>query len=543
MLLMNILRLYTHWLPILFFISLIATGVFIFRSHLMLTHEPDYLSRKQQLFLVAATLAIGILFAGVRAPYLLESHLHHLVGPVVYDDTWHFEEINSLVNSARYPAQCSLIPNHYFSFYYAPWMLIAALYLAIPVDGFTIKMAFAIGCAIYQILICLTLLHIAMSRARTRTHLYWAMYLTGFWAGMESIFSLMYYVRRDGWWTMLPESPVHLPIFAVGVLWAIHHVSAAVALVLCWHLWETSEAKPWQTIAGCSMLISYASYASVFVCLGALPFGVFAICSGWSRGRGRSVLALIGVSMALIWPLLWLYLGKTGDVRFLFPFLSGASALFPFAASLNVFSTQNSPHLAKLLGGIWSGFFLFLLFIGLNFLPQTVALGFYGRRLRWANRALVLMAVAFLLSTYFVGFPEGDNYASRGYLIPFLVLSWICAGLLPLIRLRSWMAVALLLGTFGLLHEGIQTYRTALRISHTAAAGKYDSQILAINRSRHATWVAGDGVWNRSDMIYEAEKFVQDGKQNVVVADRQLECLGPRGMWRWQQIPGVSTEK
>ncbi len=539
MLLMNVLRLYTHWLPVLFFALLGVAGLWIFRGNLIPPIKPSYLSDKEQVRLAVLMLIIGAFFACVRLPYLLEGHLHHLVGPVVYDDTWHFQEINSLVNSVRYPAHCSLIPGRYFSLYYAPWMLIAALYLAIPVDGFTIKAAFAIGCAVYQVLICLTLLYIGIAKARNRKHLYWAIYLVGCWAGIVSLFSLLYYLRRNAWWMRLPSTPIHFPIFGVGIVWAVHHVSAAAALILCWCIWNAAETRNWKTVSCCSLLIGYAFYGSIFVFLGALPLGIFVV-SLTLRDRWKSTLAVMCLSGAMIWPLLWLYLGKTSDVSFLVPFITGVHALFPFAAS--TFYPLASPHATTFFGGMFPAFILFLIFICLNFLPYAIALIFYGKRLCRSNRVLVLIVLAFLVSTYFVGFQEGDNYASRGYLVPILVLGWICAGLLPSIRTYKWIVAALFLGAFGSAHEYIQTYKETLAISRTSQAGKYDGEILAMNRNRHIRAVVADDLRDRPGLIYDVDKFVAGGKIHLVTADRQLECPGPRGPWRWEQIPESSPK-
>lgn len=528
MLAMNIFRLYTHWLPFLFFAWLLIVLFWVFRSRLIASGGPSWLPEKQQSWVAAATLAAGIVFACVRIPYLLEGHFHHLVGPVVYDDTWHFQEINSLVNSLRYPAHFSLAPQAYFSLYYAPWMLIAALYLAIPLAGFTVKVAFAVGCAIYQILICLTLLHIAMAKARNRVQLYWAVYLVGCWAGLESFFSLLYYLRRDAAWLIDSQTPVHFPIFAVGMMWAVHHLSAAVALILCWYIWDRAEPRSGHVALACALLIGFAFYGSVFVFLGALPLGIFA---AWVtlRTRWKSTLAIAGLSALLIWPMLWLYLGKSSDVRFLFPFIASDHALFP-AAGFAVHSGARS------LDGMWPSFLLFLVYLGLNFLPYAIAVTLYGRRLSMANRIFAVLAGAFLVSTFFLGFQEGDNYASRGYLVPIIVLAWICAGVLPSVRFRKWAAVLLLLGAFGSIHEVFQTYKHAVQISQVPCAGKYDSEILAINRNRKLRIVDAH-LWSNTNTIYNVEKFVAGGKTKLVTADRQLECLGPRGPWRWQQIP------
>lgn len=532
MLSMNVLRLYTHWLPVLFGGWLLIAITWIFDGRLVPSTVSSDVTDKDRLWLAWLALSVGILFACARIPYLLEGTLHHLVGPVVYDDTWHFQEINSLVNSIRYPAQCSLIPSRYFSFYYAPWMAIAALYLAFPIHGFTIKMSFAIGCAIYQILMCLALLHIGLFHARNRRQLYWAIYIIAFWAGMESLFALLYYSTRNPGWMLVSDSPIHLPIFANGMFWAIHHMTAALALLLCWHVWSKSQSVAWKKNIFCGLLIAYAFFSSIFVFLAAIPFGLLVICLDY-RFRWKSILATACLSAALIWPLLWLYLGKSNDVRFLFPFMTSLQSLLPYAAH----HESAFPLFHGLTASLWIGFIAYLIFLGVNFLPQAVALGFYGKRLSWNDRGFCLIAVAFLISTYFIGFPEGDNYASRGLLIPILVLSWICAGLLPPIRISSWVAIALFLGGFGFVHECVHIYKYADSVAKTPQGGAYSKEILSINQDRSSTTAPLTDWLNQPGMIYDVEKFVAGGKRDPVTADRQLECLGPRGLWRWQQIP------
>ena len=543
MLLMNVARLYTAWLPFIFFGFFGCAAFFIFRCHLVPSTQPKYLSIGQHRRLILLALAIAAVLAAIRFPYLLETHLHHLVGPVVYDDTWHFQEINSLAHSAQYPAHCSLVPTRYFSLYYAPWMMIVAIYLAIPLHGFTIKAAFAIGCAIYQFLLCMTLLYIGISRGQSRKQLYWAMYLVAFWAGTESFFSAMYYLRRSSEWLLASESPIHFPPLLIGVLWAPHHATAAVALLLCWHIWDRAQEKSWSVVAACSVLLAYSFYSSVFVFLGALPFALYYVVRT-ARSNDKRLLVTIVGSLALVWPMLWIYLGKTHDVRFVFPFIKGIDDLFPYLASPQF--TSLHPEIAsafELFHGIAGAFFVFLIFIFLNFLIHAIALIFNGRKLSWNSTALASIAIAFIVSTFFIGFPEGDNYASRGYLIPILVLGWICAQILPEIRRKVWIVLLLLLGSFGLVHEGFSTFRNVIYIARTPVSPAYGQSILAMNQDRHTTTISSS-VLSKAfkqdpNLIYSVEKFVDGGKRNLVVADRQLECLGPRGPWKWQRLPEV----
>ncbi|HET9088378.1 MAG TPA: hypothetical protein VFN53_12735 [Acidobacteriaceae bacterium] len=543
MLLMNTARLYVHWLPILFFASLAVFGAWIFRSEIFPETPAKYMTARERRALVLLVLLAAVLTAGVRLPYLMEGHLHHLVGPVVYDDTWHFQELNSLVHSIRYPAQCSLIPDRYFSFYYAPWMMIAAIYLALPVHGFTIKAAFAIGCAIYQILLCLTMLYIGLARSRSPRQIFAAVYLIAFWSGVDSIATLMYYMTRRTWWFSVLQMPIHFPIFFGGLVWAPHHLSAAVALLLAWHLWDIADDKSRTLVLTCSLLIAYAFYSSVFVFLGALPLGIWVTVFTARKNYGR-VLTSALVAAVWIWPLLWLYLGKSNDVRFLFPFITRIQELFPYTATLagRNGGASHSGGLAAL-GGIAGGFAVFLIYICMNFFPGVFLLARFGKKLEGNERWIAGTAILFLLSTYFVGFPEGDNYASRGYVVPILVLSWICAGLLPSFRISPWVVAGLFFGSFGLLHEAVFTYRSALHVARAPLDSNHGQAILALNQDRANRTVPVDAIAELSlrnpDQTYYVEKFVPGGRTHPVVADRQLECAGPHGVWGWQRNPDI----
>ena len=254
------------------------------------------------------------------------------------------------------------------------------------------------------------------------------------------------------------------------------------------------------------------------------------------------MLALIGCSAILVWPLLWIYLGKSHDIRFLFPFMHGIADLFPYIATPQFASMH--PVLFSLLKhfhGIMAGLVVFLVFIGLNYLLHALALVFYGKKLSRDQIALATIAILFILSTYFIGFPEGDNYASRGYLIAIVILGWICAGILPEIRPKPWIVLALLFGSFGLLHEGVSTFKHAIYIARTPLDAQYGGYVLSLNQDRHTRTVSSpvisSALAENPNLIYSIEKFVPGGKSRLVVADRQLECLGPRGPWKWQQVP------
>lgn len=534
MLAMNTLRLYTHRLPVVFFSALVIAGIWIFRSNLLPASEPEYLPAREQRLLLIIVIGVLVIFAGLRLPYVLEGSFHHLVGPVVYDDTWHFPEMNSLVNSIRYPAQYSLMPGQYFSLYYAPWMLIAAMYLAIPIHGFTIKVAFAIGCAIYQVLVGLTLLYVGLNRANSRRHFYWALYLIGCWAGIASLFALVVPFQHNSFWMACFGMRIELFNYFVLSTWAVHHLSAVGAVILCWHIWDRAENKRWPVIVVCSLLAGYTFYSSIFVFMSALPMAVLVLALSLQR-NWKAVLASACLSGALIWPIVWIYLGKPHKIGFHIPFIASVQ-----------FTSRRFPFVSAISGGVWFGFALFLVLLCLNFFPHVFALITRGRELNWKNRVLAAMAIAFLLSTYFVGFPEGNSFASRGSVVPLMVLGWLCADLLPGLRIRAWLVIALVLGALGSIQEVAWAYTQAVKSARTVVGGKYSEAMLQINQDRNGRTASGPevsaAIANDPDMIYYIEKFVPGGKHVLFTPDYELASSGPHGMWRWQKVSEV-TEK
>ena len=416
-----------------------------------------------------------------RLPYLLEGHLHHLVGPVVYDDTWHFQEINSLVHSVA--VSCSLQPDPHSIFFavlrpldddrcHCIWQSL--------IHGFTIKAAFAIGCAIYQILLCMTLLYIGIARTRTsETPLLGDLFdrLLG-WHGILFFCDVLSsHAILSGCWRRIRLSifRLSLPAFFGRRITR----TAAVALILCWHSVGHGGQEKLGAIAACSVLLAFAFYSSVFVFLGALPFAAYYVLRT-ARTNFKGILVVCCISsVALIWPLLWIYLGKESGCSIPVPFIKGIRRPIPvfrqwvnLSPCIRCFSSAFT-----IFHGMSAGFLVFLAFYRFDFLLHAIALMFYGKSLAAITLSLLRSAILFIVSTYFVGFPEGDNYASRGYMIPILVLGWICAQILPEIRPRPWIVLGLLLGSFGLFHEGFSTFKHAIYIARTPVSPTYGAAI------------------------------------------------------------------
>ncbi len=153
--LMNAFALRTGYLAIVFVLSFIGIH-WVLRNLLRAESFPPSpleFSPKEKLGLAIAALLVVFFLAAPRCLYLFEPQLGIALDPVSADDNWHIQEINSLVHSPRHPPVSSFDSTRYLSFYYAPWMFVAAIYQLLPLPWMTLKVAYSLGCCVYILLI------------------------------------------------------------------------------------------------------------------------------------------------------------------------------------------------------------------------------------------------------------------------------------------------------------------------------------------------------------------------------------------------------
>jgi len=536
---MNTLRLPSYALPWVFVAAFGAVTSWVYRSGGLPNRPPELLSALETSWLVGGLLLLALIYSGVRLHYALEMPLHHLVN-FIGDDSGHVQEINSLANSARYPAQSSFDPSMYFSMYYAPWMLAAAIYRAIPVPGFTIKTALFLCNTVYLFLIPMTLADIAMRLARTRGHFYWACYWIVCWSGIEGLVALVHPLRHNGWWMTAFGLDIQFSNYSIVCIWVILHLSAAIALVVSWYLWR-DRLQPQRAfnVAVCSLLAAYAFYSSIFVCLGALPIALVVLIG--SRGmQARLGAAISAVSSALAAPLLWLHTRKPVGVGFLIPLWHPRWIHFG-----SIF--HEWPNLRF---GPWKEFavFLALLVASFPFVPWALSVISASReRISKTDKALVVVTVAFLISTYFVGFSVNGNYAMRGAIVPIIVLAWICSRNLPPIKLSAGVIAILVVGSLGSAQEIAFNYNKEIRaITEPPLQSINTGEILRVNQDRHSGAVNSseiDPKLRRSrEALFHLEKLPSEVVEPVNQVDRGLENFGPCGPWEWQQNPEIRSK-
>jgi len=534
MLALNLLHLPAHLTPWIF-LPAVAIFFLLTPSSAQLSATPLF-STKEVRNLTLFALLFGLAMAAVRVGYLAEPFTHRLTF-LVGDDPWHLQELNSLVNTPGYPAQSSFDPRHYLSFYYAPWMAAVAFYFAVPLHAVTLKTALFAVNALYEVLLPLALLDLALRAARTRLHLRWAIYLVALWSGLQSVAAVLRPLEHNSWW-MLRYAGMQLQYsnFVTLMVWVIHHLCAAVALLLAHDLWQRRDAldSRGRTVVLCGFLLAFACYASAFVFLGAFAFVVMFAAEGLFR-RTQETLACTALSLLLTLPLLWIYLRKPLSVGFDFPFHNPGWRARPDVGPLPPIHL----HFGYVTG---IGIFILLVTVQFFFVPWAVVRGW--NNFARSDRAPFVFAGVFILSTYFVGFTYANNYCIRGSIVPVFILCWIAAAHLP--RPSRLIVLLLALATFGSVQElGWQYLRTAAALTHPPEFLQDSAALLRLNQDRsiHQTdfdrWKKGG---NPSELApYYIEKLPLVPWPAEAVPDQELQSLGPCGLWKWERNPAINT--
>src|SRR5207249_1700793 len=118
MLAMNLFVLQTSYFLPIYAVGLLA-GLSLVKSARIDPVKNDLrFSRAERITLLAAYALLAGLYIVPRTSYLLEGFFGYSVDAISWDDYWHLQELNSLINSAHYPAISSFTAGKYLSHYY-----------------------------------------------------------------------------------------------------------------------------------------------------------------------------------------------------------------------------------------------------------------------------------------------------------------------------------------------------------------------------------------------------------------------------------------
>src|SRR5690349_18635693 len=157
-------------------------------------------SPRHRRFIIAGYLVLALLYVLPRSGYLFEGLFGYATDAVCWDDYWHLQELNSLVNALRFPVVSSFQPGAYLSHYYCVWMLPVFLYKILPFGAMTIKVALFLAHLVYALLVLASAGYLAVLVSRTRNQFFWLHYLVLLCSGAGSLLVLLRPLVSHKWW-------------------------------------------------------------------------------------------------------------------------------------------------------------------------------------------------------------------------------------------------------------------------------------------------------------------------------------------------------
>lgn len=410
----NALELSTASVPLVFLVtSLLAASLFV------LARVPlPALSRGEH----GAAIGLASLLALPRVPYLFEPLVGAAFDAACWDDWWHVQELASIVHSPSFPLRSTFVPDALFSFYYAAWMPGAAAFLASVLV--TAKQALFVDTLLLQVMATYAVVyggHVLFATDVSRRRVY--MFAVVCFGGFDAVYGVVtmaanwlrgvsHAIPHAEWWPTAVGFELQHSNFFTLALWVPHHLAAAVAVGFVLMLLSGPLTPSRGAAAG--IAFAYAAFASAFVWLGALPFVAWVVLRRRPALAGLAVCGAVSAGLAL--PLAWMYL--RGD-----------------APGIEWFGVVQDYWYER---GFWWSLPAFVGVLAVEFFPVLVAL-WVGHQTQVERRVPLLLAAAFLLSTYVVAYHGANNYATRGAAVPILVLIYLAVpGLSTLASARTW---------------------------------------------------------------------------------------------------------
>lgn len=372
------------------------------------------LTKKEHLF----CLGLGAALLVPRLPYLFEGTLGFAMIPLG-DDLLHLQEMLSIVHTPQFPPKSTFDETKYLSYYYAPWMLSAAFYGTKILSS--VKQALALTSLTYCIFSSYAVVYASKVLFRERKLQLTFVVICILYGGFDFVYWLCHlsYVpeHSEGWAEDFGFILEYSNYFTLS-LWVQQHFQAALSVIFVLYLIVASETHAAAALGGLLMLA--ATFSSPFVVLGAAPMLAWTVLR---YNRLRFIPVAAAVFSVLSVPLWWIFLGRHGATG------------FKAFGDLVVFWKDKKV----------AAFLVFLLVISLE-LMLLVAAALHTVRRRAGLVWPFALAVAFLLSTYFVSFGAGQNYSMRGSIVSIFVLSYLATPTLNEwwnARSPRWLTVAL----------------------------------------------------------------------------------------------------
>jgi hypothetical protein len=488
-----------------------------------------------------------VCFIGVRVPYVLETVFGQVSGSVTGDDLWHVQELLSLTLSKQFPPLYGVFSKDYLLFYYTPWMLMAALMAYIPSVFASAKFAYALGYAIYILLAVPIVVALIRCISMNRSQFWMMIFLILGHAGMQSfnVFGFPFASHEN--WMGHYHVYVQFSAFSTLFIWVIHHVVAAITLLLAYLIYNDRAASLgrvscFRRCLTLGLLFASAAMGSPFVCMGAVPLAL------WILWRDRTsvipyLLGSLSVAAIVVSPLLWIYLQKPSDFRFFSNiqiFFEGKWGVLP-----NV-----------LLSGC-----VFLILVAMEFIvPLVLWIRMRRAKIQMAfqDKVFLGIAIAMIGSTFLVGYGIYNNYAMRATILPIWVGLWVLARYsdrLPKLEGKKRVFALFFVGcmVLGSLNEIGSVGKAAVEeLELFISSDPARIRIFQINQE-YRQFPANAIPISASEQEMLAQKIGDTNARNLMLLERPLDfdleyhendedLIGPApaGLWKaldWRDIP------
>jgi len=539
MILMNSLIIKTGYVAYVYIASVLISYLLVAKSGLGSIGKNGSIvfSKKEKVLLAFAFIGISLLFILPRAGYVAEYFLGYAINPVCADDYWHFQELSSLINTESYPPVSSFDSSKYLSFYYAPWMFVVFIYYAISLGANTIKSSYFMGYTIYIVLVVYSIFYFSYRLSRSKKQFYFLIYIVLLYSGFESVYIFTNPINHNEWW-MLDYFGLKMQFssFSTLTLWVMHHLLSAVSLLLAYYVF--SNLKLMQARKGfgyvlVAILLVNAFYSSVFVFLGAVPFAIYVALRELKTNRA-SIIYIGIISVLLVSPMLWMYLGKHSESGFIL--LPHVERLSNVRLREALFSLSMLKSLVKFIALVSLELIVYLLVIA----KSAKTIGKERRRL-----VLLVLALGFIISTFFIAYPGANNYAMRGAIVPLLILGYIVSEYFDReVRVNVITIPLLALLALGSFNEAIMFNQTGYDNVFKHHDFLDERRIVyRLNTDRGAKTLEYDNLDDRlknvmvadeSNFFYLAEKIILNCPRSLREPDIELISDGPFKLWAYQ---------
>jgi hypothetical protein len=294
---MNFFESPTAHAPILYVIFGVATAILVVLSGIRFPP----LTRHEHLSCCALACVLFI----PRISYLFEVALGYSVIPYG-DDLFHIQDLASIVHSENFPPRSTFDNSKYLSYYYAPWMLGAAIYWAGLV--LTVKQAVAATILVYEFCFTYFAMYACKILFEQPTYQRTFLILCVFYGGFDFIYwfsGLTFIPSHSEWWAFDFGFALQFSNFFTLALWVQQHFISVASISLGIYCLAKARNFVGSFLAGVFFLAGF--FSSAFVALGSAPI------VAWFIFKQRLIRAVPVVLMSFLLfslPLWWIYLQK-----------------------------------------------------------------------------------------------------------------------------------------------------------------------------------------------------------------------------------------